>query len=99
VIDPSQEDALVVKGAEFVWFGVEGGKTWKVGKGAGKKGGETGGEKDEKKHSGAVEKQKQKKEVAFRLADVSLNIPRGSLTALVGPVGCGTSSRPQFVIF
>ncbi|KAG9119276.1 hypothetical protein FRC07_005764, partial [Ceratobasidium sp. 392] len=93
VIEPSQTDAVVVKDAEFIWFGVEGKK------GKGGKGGKEKGGKDEKK---AVDAEKEKpkgtkppsdeKRVVFRLADVSLNVPRGSLTAIVGPVGCGKSS-------
>jgi ATP-binding cassette subfamily C (CFTR/MRP) protein 1 len=92
VIEQSQEDAVVVKGAEFVWFGVEGGKKGKAGKDAGQKGGEkkSGGEMVKKKQSGTEDK---KEKIVFRLADISLNIPRGSLTAIVGPVGYGTSSH------
>ncbi|QRV82925.1 ABC transporter transmembrane region [Ceratobasidium sp. AG-Ba] len=78
-IEPHQADAVVVKGAEFVWYNVPGAK----GKGA--KG------KAEKKN-GDPEKNTSKKEVAFRLTDVSLSVPRGSLTAIVGPVGSGKSS-------
>ncbi|KAG8750569.1 hypothetical protein FRC12_012828 [Ceratobasidium sp. 428] len=100
LIDPSQKDAVVVQGAEFVWFGVEGGK---VKSGKGRKGdkAEKGGkdekqdpdeEKEKARGTKVVNNEKKQKRVTFRLTDVSLNIPRGSLTAIVGPVGCGKSS-------
>ncbi|KAG8682306.1 hypothetical protein FRC08_015043, partial [Ceratobasidium sp. 394] len=90
VVEPSQKDAVVVKDAEFVWFGVEGGKG-KGGKGG--KGGKvkkgTDGEKEKVEEVKPADKERR---VVFRLTGVSLNVPRGSLTAIVGPVGCGKSS-------
>ncbi|KAB5592292.1 ABC transporter C family [Ceratobasidium theobromae] len=80
-IDPDQRDALVVKNAEFVWFRQAGGAKKRKG---------------DKQEKGEAEKKTEQagnvKSIVFRVTDISLNIPRGSLVGIVGPVGCGKSS-------
>jgi hypothetical protein len=94
-VDPGQQSALVVESAEFVWFhqpgGAKNGKGDKQGKWGSRK---KNGHGDEKQGLGDVKQNDQQdaKPVAFRVAEVSMNIPRGSLVGIVGPVGCGKSS-------
>lgn len=80
-IAPDQRDALVVKNAEFVWFRQAGGAKKRKG---------------DKQEKGEAEKKTEQagnvKSIVFRVTDISLNIPRGSLVGIVGPVGCGKSS-------
>ncbi|CAE6500425.1 unnamed protein product [Rhizoctonia solani] len=83
--DPDQEDALVVKDAEWVWHHQPKAKTGK-GKGPPEKG---ANEKDGQHKS---VNQRPVKAAAFRVTDVTLNVSRGSVVGIVGPVGSGKSS-------
>ncbi|KAJ1300470.1 hypothetical protein OPQ81_005285 [Rhizoctonia solani] len=80
-VDLNQEDALVVKDAEWVWYQQPKAKTRK--------------HKGEKNEKDLTEKGDQReandqgpaKTVSFRVADITLSVPRGSVVGIVGPVG------------
>ena len=83
-IDESLDVAVRVEKATFEWeesvaHSSLGGKQEK-------------GEKEKKRHKTSIEKEPEKKEAdaaPFRIRDINLTIPRGQLTAIVGPVGSG----------
>ncbi|KAL5632055.1 hypothetical protein ACGC1H_000172 [Rhizoctonia solani] len=87
-IDLDQEDALVVKDAEWVWYQQPKAKSGK-GKGKGESLERTLDEKQDQHKNGD---QHPDKTVSFRVTDVSLKISRGSVVGIVGPVGSGKSS-------
>ncbi|QRV82367.1 ABC transporter transmembrane region [Ceratobasidium sp. AG-Ba] len=82
VIESNQSEAVVVKCAEFVWYHTQDPQNKEA---TGKQG---NGNDSPTNHIARL----QQKEIAFRLADVSFSVPRGSLTAIVGPVASGKSS-------
>lgn len=77
LIEPDLKDALEIRDAEFVWYGLEE-------NGKGKKG-KKDKNKQEKSEGGKVADGGP----TFRLTDISFSVPRGSLVGIVGPVGCG----------
>jgi ATP-binding cassette, subfamily C (CFTR/MRP), member 1 len=98
VVDPAQSEALVVEHATFEWEETMAEKERREQDAAkkGKKG--KGGEKEKGKgKQDASEKKAQDPagEKPFAVKDVSLSVPKGSLIAIVGPVGCGKSSLLQ----
>ncbi|CAE6379048.1 unnamed protein product [Rhizoctonia solani] len=85
-VHSNQEDALVVRDAEWVWYHQP---KAKAAKGRGEPKGKNPSEKEIQDKSGD---QRSDKTVSFRVTDISLNISRGSVVAIVGPVGSGKSS-------
>lgn len=82
-IDSGQQDAVVIKDAEFAWF--------RQAESVDEKGRESKQDREsERDEKGSIEQSS--RPIAFRVADVSMNVPRGSLVAIIGPVGCGKSS-------
>ncbi|TFK49597.1 ABC protein [Heliocybe sulcata] len=96
VINPDQDVAIKVMGATFVWE-----ENTSPGDSMG--GGEKKGKKDKKKaekekgEKGAGEEKKEGG-APFEVKDVDMNVERGSLVAIVGPVGSGKSSLLQGLI-
>ncbi|CAE7110372.1 unnamed protein product [Rhizoctonia solani] len=84
-IDLDQEDALVVKDAEWVWYHRQGAK---VGKRKEENPGKSANEGGQHK----IGDELLYKTISFRVADVTLNVSRGSVVGIVGPVGSGKSS-------
>ncbi|QRV96276.1 ABC transporter transmembrane region [Ceratobasidium sp. AG-Ba] len=82
VIESNQSEAVVVKCAEFVWYHTQDPQNKEA---TSKQGNGNDSPTD------PIARLQQKK-IAFRLADVSFSVPRGSLTAIVGPVASGKSS-------
>ncbi|ELU37127.1 ATP-binding cassette transporter protein YOR1 [Rhizoctonia solani AG-1 IA] len=83
-VDLNQKDALVVENAEWVWCHQPETK--------GAKGKEEKQDKATKGKGHETDPQRTTTDVSFRVADVSLNIPRGSIVGIAGPVGSGKSS-------
>ncbi|KIJ46424.1 hypothetical protein M422DRAFT_165131 [Sphaerobolus stellatus SS14] len=93
VINHSLPSAVEVDHADFTWDGVPPEEVSE------KKGKKRGGDKRGGKNPGPVEAPKLiDPENAFKLKDVNLTIPRGTLCAIVGPVGSGKSSLLQGLI-
>lgn len=87
MIDLSLPHAVEIEHADFTWDGVP--PEIEDGKKA----------KRHKKPAGRPEPPKPiNSEHVFKLKDISLTIPRGRLTAIVGPVGSGKSSLLQGLI-
>ena len=82
VIRPEQEHALVIENATFEW--------------------ETAPSKNETESKsdakGVTEKANSMSDTPFKLANVTMRIPRGSLVGVVGRVGAGKSSLLQGII-
>jgi ATP-binding cassette, subfamily C (CFTR/MRP), member 1 len=105
VINVDQEAALVVKAASWEWEETMREKerrekeAAKKGKGKSKDNSAKDykkGKMDEKrKLADDIEKALEQEEKPFAVKDVSFTVPRGSLVAIVGPVGCGKSSLLQ----
>ncbi|EIN03766.1 ABC protein [Punctularia strigosozonata HHB-11173 SS5] len=95
VIDPNMAAALEVVDATFEWeesMAVKEAKEKSAKeKGKGKRGG--GGDKSGAATPAAVTGNK-----PFQMRDVNMSVPRGSLVAIVGPVGSGKSSLLQGLI-
>ncbi|CAE7233383.1 unnamed protein product, partial [Rhizoctonia solani] len=85
-IDPDQEDALVVKDAEWVWHNQPKAMASK------EKGGAPGRSANEKDGQHKSNDQRLHKTASFRVTSISLNVSRGSVVGIVGPVGSGKSS-------
>ncbi|KAG8700947.1 hypothetical protein FRC11_012543, partial [Ceratobasidium sp. 423] len=85
-VDLNQEDALVIKDAEWVWYHQPKART---GKGSEEK---QGNDINEKGFEGETDGQGPAKMASFRVTDITLNVPRGSVVGIVGPVGSGKSS-------
>ncbi|GAB1524453.1 hypothetical protein RhiTH_007607 [Rhizoctonia solani] len=83
-VDLNQKDALVVENAEWVWCHQPETK--------GAKGKEEKQDKATKGKGHETDPQRTTTDVSFRVADISLNIPRGSIVGIAGPVGSGKSS-------
>ena len=88
--DNEMESAISVENASFTWDSPppEVSDEWK-------------GKKGKKKGSKVAEEQKEripKEENIFQIRNVNMSIPRGSLVAVVGPVGSGKSSLLQGLI-
>ncbi|KAJ7120034.1 ABC protein [Mycena epipterygia] len=98
VIDEAQELALTVNGATWGWetFPVDEAEETKKDKG---KGGSAVKEKAESTDNAEKEKGAGvEEEEPFRVCDISMAVPRGSLAAIVGRVGSGKSSLLQGLI-
>ncbi|KDQ57208.1 hypothetical protein JAAARDRAFT_35814 [Jaapia argillacea MUCL 33604] len=91
VIDPSLPYAIQVKGADFSWDAPPAAvvEPHKKGKGVNKAKGPT------KTPVAGPEKQVDK---IFGLRDINMDVARGKLTAIVGPVGTGKTSLLQGII-
>ncbi|CAE6437055.1 unnamed protein product [Rhizoctonia solani] len=85
-INLSQANALVVEDAEWVWY------QQPKGKGTKGKGEKSDKVMKEKSIWHQTDSPESIKTVSFRVTEVSLNIPRGSVVGIVGPVGSGKSS-------
>lgn len=89
VIEPTLEKAIVVESATFEWeesvahTALGGQKNEK-----GEKGEKDGG-KGKNSSDGTEDEKKVEDAAPFRVQNVTLSIPRGQLTAIVGPVGSG----------
>ena len=105
-IDPEQESALRVVNASFEWE-ISAQSRDKVknkgkdGKASGKDSGKSDDEKGEAidevvdaQDSDATLPESAAKRRPFRMANISLEVPRGSLVAVVGPVGSGKVRHP-----
>ncbi|CAE6443036.1 unnamed protein product, partial [Rhizoctonia solani] len=80
-IDLNQAEALVVEKGEWVWYHQP-----KVKEEKSKR------EEQEEGNQDGIDSQGPTKTAAFRITDISLSIPRGSVVGIVGPVGSGKSS-------
>lgn len=99
-VDPFMKEALLVEGASFTWHQsaserakeAEDKKKAKSGRGGGRK--EKG---REMRADGDGDGEKSTKEgfdaEPFKIVDISLNVQRGSVAAIVGPVGSGKVRR------
>ncbi|KAF9243526.1 ABC protein [Melanogaster broomeanus] len=107
IIDREQDAALIVKNAAFEWESSEkidetipeisGGRGRGHGRGRGGRGGVRGrGRRGVKGKD--VEMKKNQEGPIFQVKNVTLTIPRGQLTAIVGPIGSGKSSLLQGLI-
>jgi ATP-binding cassette subfamily C (CFTR/MRP) protein 1 len=93
--DPGQALALDVRGATFEWEETMAEKERREAEARAKKKG--GKDKDARKDKGkgavvgekAAERKVQPDAAPFRVRDVTMQVPRGSLVAIVGPVGSG----------
>ena len=89
-VDTELDVAVRIKAATFEWEEsvpqetIGGGKESKKGSKA-----HTKGSKKEKKHAKDTEKETKTDVAPFRVRDIDLEIPRGQLVAIVGPVGSG----------
>ncbi|TCD60600.1 hypothetical protein EIP91_009818 [Steccherinum ochraceum] len=95
--------AVEVSGAEFEWEEGQGVKEAREGRERGKGGAALGKGKSGKGKDTAVTDEKKEKDVAesappFKVVDVNMLIPRGTLVAVVGSVGSGKSSLLQGLI-
>ncbi|KAF9234111.1 ABC protein [Melanogaster broomeanus] len=108
VIDREQDAALVVKDATFEWETSEkvdetipeigGGKGRGRGRGGGARGGGSAGATSRGTKEKGVEVKQANAETIFKVRNVTFTIPKGQLTAIVGPVGSGKSSLLQGLI-
>lgn len=86
-IDPQLDVAVDVVNAEFEWEEVV--QQVSLG-GSGKKGkGGKGNRDKDSKSKIKVEPEKKPDTLPFKVKDINIKIPRGQLTAVVGPVGSG----------
>jgi ATP-binding cassette subfamily C (CFTR/MRP) protein 1 len=106
-VDPNLDVALKVEGATWEWEETMAEKEKReaaAAKKKGKGGGKVEDSKAEEKGKGKVNDDQQhnetpdKAEKPFSVANVSFTIQKGSLVAIVGPVGCGKSSLLQGLI-
>lgn len=109
IVDKSQEEAVLIRDATFEWEspekidqsvpdissrggrgGARGGRGGRSGGRGGRSGGhaKNGKEKDELRKDAPV----------FKVQGINLAIPRGRLTAIVGPIGSGKSSLLQGIV-
>ncbi|TYJ53516.1 hypothetical protein B9479_005847 [Cryptococcus floricola] len=84
-LDPKMEEAIKLEHATFTWDAAPEEDDGKK-KGSGTKQG---------KEAKVVENEEKPQKAIFQLADITLDIPKGSLTAIVGPIGSGKSSLLQ----
>lgn len=100
-VDPFMKEAILVEGASFTWHqsaserAKEAEKKKEKGRrsGGGKekeKGREMRANEDEDGEKGTTERADAE---PFKIVDISLNIQRGSVAAIVGPVGSGKVRR------
>jgi ABC-type glutathione transport system ATPase component len=83
-VDPSLDVAIEVKSASFTWDSSPP---------------DTDGGKPQKKRTDDLDgKTKNEEDRVFKVRDVSLNVPRGQLVAIVGSVGSGKTSLLQGLI-
>ncbi|KAJ7175120.1 ABC protein [Mycena crocata] len=92
VVDEAQEEALWVKGA--VWGKAKGKDGKKEKRKRKKEGGDGDGDGEEK----AEETDDEPEQEPFRVQDITMRVPRGTLAAVVGRVGSGKSSLLQGLI-
>lgn len=107
-IDPNIDFALEVKGASFTWdspppdedyskHGKKGGKMMQSSK-AKAKAKAIAAVAEKKRTDDLDEKAKNEEERIFRITDITMNVPRGQLVAIVGSVGNGKTSLLQGLI-
>ncbi|KAJ7204160.1 ABC protein [Mycena pura] len=110
-VDTTMEEALRVDACGWVWegappdeeaagAGTKGkarGKDKKAGRG-GEKGGSADEDKDEKRDDEDADADADAGAEPFRLHDITMRVPRGTLAAIVGRVGSGKSSLLQGLI-
>lgn len=91
-INPKLDVAIRVKDASFQWTTVSGPEQPEPSKGRGKK-------KEKKREAEAkiAEEEKVLEGEPFAIEHLNLEVPRGKLVAIVGPVGSGKSSLLQGV--
>lgn len=82
IIDPEQELALEVKGAVFQWESVLESKPDEKKRAGGK-------DTENSKVTTKEQDEKQEARVPFQVQSMNMRVPRGSLVAIVGPVGSG----------
>lgn len=92
LINPELDVAIRAKNATFQWATVQEQENIQEKKGKGKRGREEKAKPTPIQDENAKEKQE-----PFMVEDLSLEIPRGKLVAIVGPVGSGKSSILQGV--
>ncbi|KAH7335823.1 ABC protein [Rhizoctonia solani] len=85
-IDLNQKPALVVKDAEWVWYHK---LKAKAGRAKEEKPARTTSEKGDQHESNDLPSSRA---ASFRITDITLSVPRGSVVGIVGPVGSGKSS-------
>ncbi|KAF9484351.1 ABC transporter [Pholiota conissans] len=107
-VDPSIVYALEVKGASFTWdspppdedyekHGKKGGRMMQSSKAKAKA--KAKADAAEKKRTDDLdEKAKNEEDRIFKITDVTMNVPRGQLVAIVGSVGSGKTSLLQGLI-
>ncbi|WVQ72026.1 hypothetical protein IAR50_001570 [Cryptococcus sp. DSM 104548] len=83
-VDEKMEEGIKLEHVCFTWDAAPDEEEDK------KKGGKEKQEKEE-----VVEKEDRRQREVFQLDDITLDIPKGSLTAIVGPIGSGKSSLLQ----
>ncbi|KAF9237594.1 ABC protein [Melanogaster broomeanus] len=100
VIDREQDAALIVKDATFEWETSEKVDETipEIGSGKGRGRGGNGGAPSRGMKGMGMEVKHANTETNFQVRNVTLTIPRGQLTAIVGPVGSGKSSLLQGLI-
>ncbi|KAJ7513244.1 ABC protein [Mycena galericulata] len=107
-IDPQQKMAISVEGAAWAWEtfpGAEGDKEKdKTGKDKGDKGGrrkaaaEKAAEKEKERRDAEEDDDETVEAMPFEVRDIRMEIPRGTLAAVVGRVGSGKSSLLQGLV-
>ncbi|KAJ7204157.1 ABC protein [Mycena pura] len=101
-VDMAMEEAVRVDACGWVWEGAppdeEAARAGTKGKARGEKGGRRGADEDKDEKRDDEDADADAGAEPFRLHDITMRVPRGTLAAIVGPVGSGKSSLLQGLI-